>query len=939
MATVPLHRIRFYDHNPSPIAALAFPPQPLPAPVNPASVPAQAARQRNEEFGSLVLARENGEVEIWEYVRDEERSMSSNWVLQKTLPPTLTHPTISQIALVLRSPSSFESKPYSVPQLPDLRLFTAGSDSSDLVERCLDSGRVLQTYQIPQAPLWSLAVAPTQDLLVMATTSPNLHFLSIPPATMFDPSPALAPPPSHLLRSDALPSRTRTVSIAFSPPSLVRVGREQDEEWEWRNTGLVTGNSDSSWRRWEIPAPNDGSRIGPSRVLLKGRAVVEKLQKSGRGGKKAVGGAGGQKATIVWNLMSYSDNSVVTTDSLGSITFWDPITLAQKQTFRAHKADIMALTIGPRGESLFTSGPDQRICQFVLSAEGQWVMVAGKRVHAHDVKALAIFPAYLPIANNHPLAPAAINSAYAPVLVSGGLDMTPTFTSAASPSSTVLRSALGKPKPGKQAVTFEESFPRRMGYLSGGPMGGYVALSKGGRLVVGRRETSVGIWRVQEDESGWEKVLEMELRLRTNLISSAISEDGKWLALSDLYETKLFFLASTPSGTLKPQRMTTFISTLSSSPLLTHLAIPSKGCGATSLLFTPDSQRFILGLQSSGQVLVLELPQVGDAGVKEKEVGVVKCFERKERVVDGRVIKGREERNGTVNGHVDGDVSMNGDEEEEEEEEEEEVVVKKKEELQAWVSSLAASADGQWLGVADLKGRISVFNLDTLQASLFHLVLYATLPTLPFPPTSLSFPPSTPLLAILTPTNNISFYHLEHRRLLPPSPELEKFLGAFESLHTPAHGIIWTSSTSSEGKDGKAVKAIAWGTDYLATIKLEVESLVRRRRVSESPSVSTTGSVVGKASRKKRAREARQAREHLSSLTPSGSVPSTPVSEEMKHLEGREDYYNIVTDRFKSILGVGWLGEEGEVGVVERPWGDFVGDLPGVFWSAGYGRS
>ncbi|WVQ77610.1 hypothetical protein IAR50_007298 [Cryptococcus sp. DSM 104548] len=930
MATVPLHRIRFYDHNPSPIAALAFPPQPLPSPVNPAHVPAQSARQPKEEFGSLVLARENGEVEIWEYVRDEERSMSSNWVLRKTLPPTLTHPTISQIALVLRSPTSFDSKPYSVPQIPDIRLFTAGSDSSDLVERCLDSGRVLQTYQIPQAPLWSLAVAPTQDLLVMATTSTNLHFLSIPPATMFDPSPALAPPPSHLLRSDALPSRTRTVSIAFSPPSLVRVGREQDDEWEWRNTGLVTGNSDSSWRRWEIPPPNDGSRIGPSRVVLKGRAVVEKVQKSGRGGKKAVGGAGGQKATIVWNVGVLPDNSVVTTDSLGNITFWDPITLAQKQTFRAHKADIMALTIGPRGESLFTSGPDQRICQFVLSAENQWVMVSGKRVHAHDVKALAIFPVYLPIASNHPLAPASINPAYAPVLVSGGLDMTPTFTSAASPSSTALRSALSKPKLGKQPVTFEESFPRRMGYLSGGPMGGYVALSKGGRLVVGRRERSVGIWRVQEDESGWEKVLEMELRLRTNLIASAISEDGKWLALSDLYETKLFYLVSPPSGTLKPQRVTTLLSTLASSSLLAHLSIPSKGCGATSLLFTPDSQRFILGLQSSGQVLVLELPQVDEEGVKGKEVGVVNCFERKERVVDGRVIKGREETNGAQNGHVNGDVSMEGDDSEEDNEEEEEVV-QKKEEQQAWVSSLAASADGQWLGVADLKGRISVFNLDTLQ-------LYATLPTLPFPPTSLSFPPSTPLLAILTPTNNISFYHLEHRRLLPPSPELEKFLGAFESLHTPAHGIIWTSAISSEGKEGKAVKAIAWGTDYLATIKLEVESLVRRRRVSESPSVSTSGSV-GKASRKKRAREARQAREHLSSLTPSGSVPSTPISEELKHLEGRDDYYNIVTDRFKSILGVGWLGAEGEVGVVERPWGDFVGDLPGVFWTAGYGRS
>jgi len=32
-------------------------------------------------------------------------------------------------------------------------------------------------------------------------------------------------------------------------------------------------------------------------------------------------------------------------------------------------------------------------------------------------------------------------------------------------------------------------------------------------LVVGRKDRSVGIWRVLEDELGWEKVLEMDLRV------------------------------------------------------------------------------------------------------------------------------------------------------------------------------------------------------------------------------------------------------------------------------------------------------------------------------------------------------------------------------------------------------------------------------------------
>jgi U3 small nucleolar RNA-associated protein 4 len=47
------------------------------------------------------------------------------------------------MALVVRDPEAFHSKIYSVPKLEDLRLFTAGSDSTDLVERCLLTGRIL----------------------------------------------------------------------------------------------------------------------------------------------------------------------------------------------------------------------------------------------------------------------------------------------------------------------------------------------------------------------------------------------------------------------------------------------------------------------------------------------------------------------------------------------------------------------------------------------------------------------------------------------------------------------------------------------------------------------------------------------------------------------------------------------------------------------------
>lgn len=84
--TVPLHRIRFFDHTPSPITALSFAPIPLPPARDPSapntSTKGKAREDGSPELGVLVVARENGEVEIWQYVPADEGGMG-NWVLSK----------------------------------------------------------------------------------------------------------------------------------------------------------------------------------------------------------------------------------------------------------------------------------------------------------------------------------------------------------------------------------------------------------------------------------------------------------------------------------------------------------------------------------------------------------------------------------------------------------------------------------------------------------------------------------------------------------------------------------------------------------------------------------------------------------------------------------------------------------------------------------------
>jgi U3 small nucleolar RNA-associated protein 4 len=215
-----------------------------------------------------------------------------------------------------------------------------------------------------------------------------------------------------------------------------------------------------------------------------------------------------------------------------------------------------------------------------------------------------------------------------------------------------------------------------------------------------------------------------------------------------LYETKLFHL-STTAGQTKAIRIKSFLHTLSNSKHTTHLDIPSKGLGASTLVFTPDSRRLVVGHVQSGEIIVIALPSpTFDVELRreEMEVEVVKCFQMGGNTIHGRVIAGstkkHRRRNGratttangngngngngieheteVVNGHEDIEIDDIVEEEQDEEEEAEEEVKaegKEEEQTQSWISCLAASGDGQWLSSGDTSGRVTIFNLDTLQVS------------------------------------------------------------------------------------------------------------------------------------------------------------------------------------------------------------------------------
>lgn len=144
------------------------------------------------------------------------------------------------------------------------------------------------------------------------------------------------------------------------------------------------------------------------------------------------------------------------------------------------------------------------------------------------------------------------------MLATGGQDMSLTLT-AITPSSRAGSVALN-PFARGQAPQIEDAFYHKMPYAQLGASGGrIVQCAMKARFISCRHDTKLSVWRVLPqvprsldgplpENTGWNKLLEMDLKTDTTLVSSAISTDGQWLAVSDAYETKLFRLLDEVRG-------------------------------------------------------------------------------------------------------------------------------------------------------------------------------------------------------------------------------------------------------------------------------------------------------------------------------------------------------------------------------------------------------
>jgi len=150
-----------------------------------------------------------------------------------------------------------------------------------------------------------------------------------------------------------------------------------------------------------------------------------------------------------------------------------------------------------------------------------------------------------------------------------------------------------------------------------------------------------------------------------------------------------------------------------------------------------------------------------------------------------------------------------------------------------------------------------------------------------------------------------------------------------------------------------------WSHDWLCSVQLDLEIIGRQAGKkgnaaltnSDSHPGGASGKILGlpiespsstdalsRSSRKKRAREAREALE-LVSISGSSDQPSLSIaSPRAKSSADDPEFYKLQNDAFRGVAGVDWFGP-GEMVVVERPYGDFVGELPQAFWAGRFGSS
>lgn len=111
------------------------------------------------------------------------------------------------------------------------------------------------------------------------------------------------------------------------------------------------------------------------------------------------GPLGDPKEILVWSVKCLPNGWIVSGDSTGTVMFWDGKHYSLVQRIQGHMADILDLVISADGETVISGGMDRRTTLYRRTGTGhtreqrRWAKITHRRLHKHDVKAMATFEA------------------------------------------------------------------------------------------------------------------------------------------------------------------------------------------------------------------------------------------------------------------------------------------------------------------------------------------------------------------------------------------------------------------------------------------------------------------------------------------------------------------------------------------------------------------
>lgn len=729
-SSVDIHRLRFVPWAPSPPTALAISPNNI----------------GSTGRGLLAIGRQNGDIDLCTWVAGAEGAADKGWIAQTTLVASgVSTRKIETLAFATTAGENYGAdrlRLFSISGgsnitehfLP-LEFAASASVNPTLAHRSIAAKVPGTTRVLPSqgGVIWCMAASPLSRYIAVGCEDGHIRLVDIRQDRFEHLSLTNVDRASDGSR-EAVPrtdkAKSRIVSLAWGPPTLpakaprpaAKASRHSRADSD-TDSDSDSDSSDSDEEEEEMTESfilaGTSSSVALIYTLGSGRAAQRLLLPKAR-----------SEQTIVWSALVLADGTLVTGDSLGFVIFYDAKTRIPlpDARFQVHDkgADILCLVPGTDGKTVYSGSVDQKVSEFAL-IHNKWTHMATRRLHAHDVKALAIDPVPSIVPGSRPKGRSVV-----PVLVSASTDYNVVLTPASPPSQVSLSrqtksrrgrktvaafvEGLANPVSSNPITSFASTTQRRLPFVPvrcsasswAGSGSGSVLICSKRSWIVHRSHATVEVWQLGEhistgnaallppapagerSETSYRLLLQMEMNKRSSkLIAHAISLDGAFLAISSLSETKVYSLRVF-QGELQPRRHKEFSGVFGA----------NGAPAASAITFTPDG-RMVFASWPGDIVYVVAL--------QEDRCQILKAWSASRSISGRRAVVGRA-AGATELAHEEEE----GDEDEDEDEDSDTAHEEKGGSGgQRRVDSLVVSSDLQYL-VCGSANHMWMYNLDTL---------------------------------------------------------------------------------------------------------------------------------------------------------------------------------------------------------------------------------